>query len=384
MKVFVKFVISAILGLLLPTVAFIYFNQSAIRPSPVTAGAPEIVDLPMPRSVSDPIVIAIAGDTMLGDAGRKVLAKRGFDYPFSKVTGLIADADFAIVNAEAPITSYRKKIEFWKKYVYRSNPRALSAFVNAGIDAVTLANNHVLDYRYAGFSDFLRRLKKAGMHYFGGGSDEASARRPLVLDFQTVRVALLNYMDNYGPYYGVYAFFAEDDRGGIAMLTEQNLARDIASAREDADVVVAIIHAGDNYKPVTRVQERYARYAIDAGADVVIGHHPHIYQEAELYRGKPILYSLGNFVFNTPGKDWFRYGIVARLIVEGKKLSRIELVPIVTQNRIVKFQPRPAVGEELDEFFDKFIPASAKRGAKITKRGDIGLFNLTDSAAPSE
>jgi poly-gamma-glutamate capsule biosynthesis protein CapA/YwtB (metallophosphatase superfamily) len=384
LKIEFKHFILALLGISLPTLIFICLFVQGTKPSQVLPMRAQVIKVQLPQGGTAPVTIAIAGDTMLGDAGSRTIASKGFDYPFERVAPLMKDADFAIVNAEAPITRHKKVISRFKSYIYKSRPRVLAAFMEAGIDGVTIANNHVFDYCREGYEDFLRRMDRAELNYFGGGRNEAQARRAMVLDFGSVRVAFLNYMDNYGYYNILFKVFADEDRSGIAMLTEHNLTADIAAAHEEADLVVVIIHAGKNYKPITRIQERYARYAIDAGADVVIGHHPHIFQAVELYRGKPILYSLGNFVFNTPGRDWFRYGMVARLLIENKKIDRIELLPIITQNRIVKFRPRPATGRKLTKFFKKLIPASAKRGAKIERHGNIGVLKLSEVAAPSE
>jgi poly-gamma-glutamate capsule biosynthesis protein CapA/YwtB (metallophosphatase superfamily) len=137
-----------------------------------------------------------------------------------------------------------------------------------------------------------------------------------------------------------------------------------------------VVHWGENYRPVDRWQKTIGRAAIDLGADVVIGHHPHQAQPVELYKGKPIVYSLGNFAFGTIGRNSMRFGMGAALHLEKGKIAAVEFIPLLTQNRIVNYQPRIPTGKNLDRFFKELISGSSPLGARIIRRGDRGWLEL--------
>ncbi len=336
---------------------------------------PKIIDM---NSNNDKnlIQIIIAGDTMLGDAGEKIIHKNGFEYPLKALKGIMKEADLTIINAEAPITYTNNKINIPKKYIYKSHPKALIALKDSGIDLCTLANNHILDYQTEGLYDFIKRLDESKINYIGAGKTESEARQGIVYIFNNVRIGFLNYMQNYGKYDKEMNFFAHAGKRGIAMLTANNLKNDIAKIKKYCDITIVINHWGNNYKKINNKQKKYGHMAIDYGADIVIGHHPHIYQEAEIYNKKPIIYSIGNFVFNTPGRSSMKYGVIAKMNIMKSKCEYIDFIPIITQNRIVNFQPRLATGEEKKFFNRQFIERSNKLGAEIEVVHNIARLKL--------
>lgn len=163
-------------------------------------------------------------------------------------------------------------------------------------DAVTLANNHSGDFGAVAFKEMLTRLDKAGVGYFGGGKNLTQAHTPLIVERKGLRVALLGY-NEFLP----RKFEADFDKPGIAWSEDEQVVLDIKKARAnpEIDLVIPVMHWGwENETLASRRQERLARLMIDAGADAVIGGHPHVTQNVETYKGKPIIYSLGNFVFD--------------------------------------------------------------------------------------
>jgi poly-gamma-glutamate synthesis protein (capsule biosynthesis protein) len=177
--------------------------------------------------------------------------------------------------------------------VFRVHPRGLK-HVQRHFDAVGLANNHSGDYGPQAFAQMLGLLKKAGLGYYGGGHNLKEAHTPLILERQGLRIALLGY-DEFQP----RNFEADHDRPGVAWSEDEQVVRDIGDARRvwKADVVIPVMHWGWEEPIANARQRKLARLMIDAGADAVIGGHPHQLQDTDQYKGKPIFYSLGNFVF---------------------------------------------------------------------------------------
>ncbi|MCA1685567.1 MAG: CapA family protein, partial [Planctomycetia bacterium] len=180
-----------------------------------------------------------------------------------------------------------------KQFTFRAHPRVMDGLRH--FDAVSLANNHTGDFGHAALIETLYRLNRAGIPAFGAGLDRNEAHAPLIIETNGVKVALLGY-NEFRPYF----FEAGPTTPGCAWsLDEPQVVADIKAARPKADVVITFMHWGEEYilHPNDR-QKAMARTMIDAGADVVIGNHPHVVQGAEYYKGKLIVYSLGNFVFD--------------------------------------------------------------------------------------
>jgi poly-gamma-glutamate synthesis protein (capsule biosynthesis protein) len=201
-----------------------------------------------------------------------------------------------------------------KPNVFRVHPRGLK-YVQRHFDAVGLANNHSGDYGPQAFAQMLGLLKRSGLGYYGGGHNLKEAHTPLILERQGLRIAILGY-DEFQP----RSFEADHDRPGVAWSEDEQVVRDITDARRvwKADVVIPVMHWGWE-EPIANARQRaLARLMIDAGADAVIGGHPHQLQDTETYQGKPIFYSLGNFVFEGFPDKVNNLGWVARLSLDRK------------------------------------------------------------------
>jgi len=360
--------------LLLGWIAFwTYLDPDVSVPDPTVAEIP-------PRS-GDGASILFLGDTAPTDHAMPRIEERGWGYPFSATRRLLGAHDAVVANLEAPVTESGEPWPLPKKWVYKIHPDAVPEIRRAGIDAVVLANNHMNDYRSRGLRDTLGHLEEGGILHVGAGVSEAEARRGLVLETSGGRLGILAYMEN-KIHWRLYTMaFALDTPfrswPGVARLGYSDLADDLRRLRRRADAVVVAVHWGSNYRPVTARQEILGRACVDLGADAVIGHHSHEYQPVELYRGRPIVYSLGNYAFGTRGNSRMRFGMGAAMHLERGRVARVEIIPLLTQNRIVDYRPRIPRGEErLDEFFGPLVTASAERGARIERRGDRGWIEI--------
>ncbi|WP_341677399.1 CapA family protein [Niveibacterium sp. SC-1] len=233
------------------------------------------------------------GDVMLAESeGTGRLIARGGD-PFAKVREMLSAAELRIANFESSAGTTGKP-DPDKPFSFRTAQSALSGFA-ALFQAGGLANNHAGDFGRKDFVETRLALEAAGAKTFGGGSEPAEAHRAALFERHGVKIALLGYLDFLPRWFAV-----APGMPGVAWLDEDQAALDIASAKEQgADVVVVVPHWGMEHEPRANArQRRLARALLDAGADAVIGGHPHVVQDVEIYKGKPIVYSLGNFVFD--------------------------------------------------------------------------------------
>jgi len=264
------------------------------------------------------VTIAFVGDIMLGRSVQRVLKQRGAEATLREVAGIISTVDVAIGNLEAPITAATQhtplkkawELSTRREYVFKTDPRvSAQALQELGIDVVSLANNHILDYRKTGLNDTFSNLAKIGIKYTGAGL-QTPARKVATVQRNGLTVGLLSYVEATAlprP----QNFVAAPDRPGVAMIhlddngpvgdTEKMVREDITQARQAADIVIVGLHWGkESSNHISRGQHKFARFCIDAGADMVWGHHPHVLQPIEIYKGKIIVYSLGNFIFPAP------------------------------------------------------------------------------------
>lgn len=247
---------------------------------------------PMAHASSGDASLIFVGDIMVAETPGELIT-RGED-PFQPFAALLSSHDVRIGNLECVVATTGTAEE--KPYTFRADPRTLPV-LKRHFDAVSLANNHSGDFGKAAFAEQLALMDTAGLPYFGGGRDATAAHAPWIVERNGVRIALLGYVE-----FKPRSFEADASRPGVAWSGEDDdVIEDIIAARRvhRADIVIPFMHWGweDEPDPSPRLRA-FARRMIDAGADMVVGGHPHVTQGAEYYRGKPIIYSLGNFLFN--------------------------------------------------------------------------------------
>jgi poly-gamma-glutamate capsule biosynthesis protein CapA/YwtB (metallophosphatase superfamily) len=246
-----------------------------------------------PQAFAQPageIDLVFVGDVMLDEVPGQAVAQ-GQD-PFAEFAPILDHADLAVANLECAVTDGGEAVD--KPFTFRAHPRVLDVLARH-FGAVSLANNHSADFGATGLLDTMRRLGEAKIPFFGAGRNLREAHQPLIVQRKGIRVALLGY-EEFLPRW----FEAGPSTPGVAWSEDEQILRDMRTARAaGADVVIPVIHWGWEHeaRPCQR-QRELGRALIDAGADAVVGGHPHVTQGAESYQGKVILYSLGNFVFN--------------------------------------------------------------------------------------
>ena len=291
------------------------------RPAGLLEGPPPL--LPITR-------LLFGGDVMMS---RFVgaLAHRSHDpeAPWRDIASLFAAADIAFVNLEAPFSD--RGAPPTKGMVFKAAPDMIAGLESAGIDIVSTANNHARDCGAYGITYTLDWLTQHGIAAVGTGSDGEAAHRGAVLERHGVRFGFLGY--TFDQSNGNYK--DSDDR--IAMLDAARAKEDIAAMAARAEVVIVSMHAGTEYQPKPNEhQRRFARAAIDAGAKIVVGHHPHVVQPVEEYGGGVIFYSLGNLIFDQFQRKETQQGLVAEALFMGSALARYSTIVV----EIVRTAPR--------------------------------------------
>ena len=298
--------------------------------------------------------IVAGGDIMLDRGVAKVVKVqgKGADFPFdggtATITGrtccsalnnpvpttrrtgdrgavrhLLKGADLAVANFENPAPdAFRYHTQ---GTVFSADPKLIAGLDRAGIDIVSLGNNHIRDAGAQGILDTIKNLKKYGIKSTGAGANLAAARKPAVIEVNGVRVAILGY-DTIAKYYA-----AGPSKAGSAQLSPAVVRADIKKARAaGADIVIVYPHWGTEYKPRPfAAQQALARAVIDAGADMVIGNHAHWVGAMEVYKGRPIWYALGNFVFDQDWSEPTMEGITLELTFRGTELVQVHIRPHV-------------------------------------------------------
>jgi poly-gamma-glutamate capsule biosynthesis protein CapA/YwtB (metallophosphatase superfamily) len=295
------------------------------------------------------VTISFAGDCTLGtdesfsyvNSFPYRLEKENNDYSyfFEGVRGVFATDDLTLVNLETTLTTATRKAE--KAFRFKGDPSYVEILKEGHIEMVNISNNHIYDYLQKGFDETLKNLEKGGVMYSGEG-------HIAYYSIKGITIASIGY-------------------GGWSTSIQDDLEKDIKLARENADLIIVSFHWGKerSFYPL-KAQTDLGRFSIDKGADVVVGHHPHVIQGIEKYKGKYIVYSLGNFCFggnrNPSDKDSFIFQ--SHFILKGKRVVRSEgqIIPcsISSVDHVNDYQPTILEGDEKEEVLERIYKYSSK------------------------
>jgi len=314
-----------------------------------------------------PPSVIVAGDIMLGGRAKKTVTEFGPDYPFDGVLPLLRRAPIVLGNLEGPFAEKARRQQ--RNFSYRVDVSLANSLGRAGINVVTLANNHLMDCGRSGVLETLDSLSNANVFALGAGTNERTAHEPVILQAGGRRIGLL-------AYYWNRRTAATVDLPGSAMDPPEALEADIRGLREHADRIVVTFHWGVPYEREPSSEDRAkAHFAVDCGADAVVGHHPHIVQPFEIYRGCPIFYSVGNFAFGSGNSR--AEGLLVGLRFEDNK-TVVNVYPLYVKNRDPRanYQPKVLAGKAAERVLTELMKISSD-SAKFMKlkngRGDIEL-----------
>lgn len=320
----------------------------------------------------DELLIHFAGDTMFSGRVAEKLQIEGFEYPFVHIHEFLQNDDLSVLNLESPITTGGISAED-KQYVFESSPDITPYMAKAGIDVVNLANNHILDKGTDGLLDTFSHLDNHGIAYIGAGKNKKTAYSPVYIERKGVKIALLGFSRVLPKMDWAAGRFS----AGVAEMYNPKLAIEaVEEARKEADLVFVMTHWGkERVTKLEKHQTELAHALVDAGADLVIGSHPHVLQGIEHYKGKWIAYSLGNFIFtkSTTVETWETAMLEVKATKEGN--MSLKLIPYATQIG----QPVPMELEQARKLYERVSGLST--GVVVSDTGVVTSTTVADQNA---
>lgn len=260
--------------------------------------------------------LVFGGDVMFSRfVGRQMKIDNDYGSYLENVAELFKNADMAFVNLESPL----HEVPLFQKdgAMFRADAKSLQSLTNAGIDVVSLANNHFGDGSRTGMKYTMEKVQESGLKYVGAGKDLGDAFEPYYFTSHGTRFALFAFCD-VTPSYA-----AEENKVGYAPLPDKYVLENdlFPEAKQHADVIIVSLHTGEEFVPHPSEKKKDKFHMLtDAGASLVVGHHPHVIQDVEEYNGGLIYYSLGNLVFDQAEENT-KKGMVAEVEFDGGKIS---------------------------------------------------------------
>jgi poly-gamma-glutamate synthesis protein (capsule biosynthesis protein) len=344
-------------------------TATAAVPTTGTAAAVETTPSAEPTpSASSTITITAVGDLLFDLGPRRMIAAKGGKAPLAKVASVLRAADLTIANLETPLSNRGASVLGKPaNLIFDGDPRGVLSLTDSGIDIVSLANNHAMDHGTIALKDTLATLDKAGIAHAGAGLNTKAAWTPAIVDVNGRKVAYLAFTQIIPSY-----FTPSATRAGVATGTSiTKMAATVRAAKKKADIVIVAVHWGteQSYTPTAR-QKHDARALIDAGADVVLSHHPHVMQGIDTYKGKLIAYSLGNFLFPYKTVEG-RKSFILRFEYGPKGVANITAVPVYLGEWGA---PVIQTGASARAILGKLASISEPMGTRITIKNGIGYI----------
>jgi len=281
------------------------------------------------------IKLIFGGDIMLDNwiEHRYLQGERGFTDSLSQILSC-GDAVFA--NLESPFGRTGEKAD--KEYTFLVSPELVKILKHLNITGVSLANNHIMDYGMQALKSTIKTLRKYRIGYAGAGMNIRKAKKPFITKVKGKRIGFLSYSNTLPV-----SFYASKNNAGTAPGYSGYIKYDIAKLKNKVDIIIVTFHWGEELcDSVKSYQRTLAHLAIDAGADIVVGSHPHILQEIEGYKNGIIAYSLGNLLFSSYGR-----GNGGLLVIDIQdNIKKIKLIPLITDPKITDFRTRIERGNE--------------------------------------
>ncbi len=330
-------------------------------PAPATPTPAEEPPLPTPEP-PERVRIAFVGDVLLGGGLDGLLAHHGADYPWRQVAPQLRAADLAIGNLETAVTTGGTP-EPNKQFTFRSHPARLSGAARAGMDLWSLANNHSRDYGPEALQETLEHVRKAGMEPVGAGADLGEALQPVIREIGGLRIAVLAVSRVIPAAHWV----AWEGHAGVAPGWDPTVVtKTVSEAAARADHVILLVHWGEEVTDHPRQADLdLAEAALDAGATLVVGHHPHVLQGIAWHGPKLVAYSLGNFIFPPVPRPLNQQTGILEVDLDRSGVRAARLVPYV----IHQGQPRPAKPDESREILDRLNRLSKPFSTEIDADG---------------
>lgn len=318
---------------------------------------------------SQTATLAAIGDVLLDRGVAKQIRAHGTNYPFQHAAPLLRGADITFGNLECPLATRGQKV--LKPFSFKADPAFAPCLNDAGFDIISLSNNHTLDCGRIGLQETMATLQSRQIRWCGAGNNRTLAEAPTILTVRGLRVAFVGFCE-----FVPEGVFLNDEKPSIALADDERVRYTIQNARRQADVVIVSYHGGIEYqnRPSAR-QKQFARLVAKAGADLVLGHHPHVLQGVEILSGAKgrrcvVAYSLGNFLFDAPGRfvKATEDTAIFRCTLDKSGVRSAWFTPM----KIEKARPRPARPDEAKLALSRLSKWCAELGTKM-KQGKLIL-----------
>ena len=324
--------------------------------------------------------ILFCGDVMFDWGISEVMLKNGHDYPVRHLRRLMFPYDYRFCNVESPISD-TGTVHSNKKYVFLAKPFHIQLLTACRINGVSLSNNHSNDFGHEALMNTIALLEENDIAQTGAGKNLIDARRPIIFTIRKIRFAIfaysaVSYSDSY----------ANKKTPGVAASALSIIRQDIRRYRKKADHIIISLHWGIEYSDYpSKDQVSKARALINSGADVIIGHHPHIYQGIEIYRNRPIIYSLGNFIFGSINED-IRDNIMISVRFSRRKPVSMRVMSINGNRSEEPFSYSQLTGSKAGRVFKHLQYISRPLGKRFPdhsrRDGDTLLYRFTRHTTP--
>lgn len=281
--------------------------------------------LPEVKENSTSTVLSFVGDIMLDRGVKKSAMNNGagdLNFVFSDL-GKIKDSDILFGNLEGPVSDQGRDLK--NLYSFRMTPEVVSVLQSQGFDVLSVANNHMADWTASAFVDTLTQFSDSSISLVGGGLSRSETVEPKIIEKNGIKFGYLGFSD-----VGPNNLKAGTSTAGVLLASDPEAPAIIKRASDKCDVLIVSYHFGNEYEKNSNWRQReLAHMAIDNGARVVVGHHPHVAQETENYRGGVIMYSLGNFIFDQYFSVDTMSGLAVKITFDGINISKIEKLKTV-------------------------------------------------------
>ena len=331
-----EFLLPSSTPLQLPLISKVPSPVLPSQPPPSLASATPAITVevtPPPTPPSPPLItLLFTGQIVPGRCVQTGVETMGnADYIYDNIRDLISGADYAIGTLNGSLSNSSPKTGCIRTFILVGSPEHADAMRRAGFDAMSVATNHIKNCVLSNcgqrtFWDTIENLKRVGIAPVGAGRNLAEAMQPVVFTVQGVRFAVIS-LGEIEP-----MAFASQEKPGIAVLNEDNLRAAIAAARQVGDVVIVMPHWGPEYSATPNWNQRkYAKIAVEAGADLVVGNHPHTVQAIQMINEVPVFYGLGNFVFDQSWSLKVSGSVILQVTFEGSHYKGYTLTPVISQ-----------------------------------------------------
>ncbi len=321
-------------------------------------------------AAQEEITLVAVGDIMLAHRLEPFIEEYGPLYPYKYTAHIFKEADISFANLESPLSTKGEPVPD-KEYTFRAHPKVAEGLKGAGFDVLSLANNHILDYGEEALFETIEVLDSKMIFHIGAGKNILEAREPVILKVKDKRFGFLAYSNTFPQ-----RFWAEEEKAGTAYGKFSRVREDVKELKEKVDFLIVSFHWGSEEEiSPQEYQRNLARLAIEQGADIILGHHPHILSGIETYEKGVIIYSLGNFAFGSYSEK-AKESAIFRFSFSKDKLQRLEIIPISVYNKEVKFQPRILKDKEAERVLERIQELSKEFNTRIKLRNSIGIITF--------